>query len=79
MLAALAPGFGGVALLPVYPKPDAPAVRVLVRAVKGSRGALALLPGLVLAGADGRPSAEAEAVLRDGASLRLDAAKRAAS
>jgi tRNA1(Val) A37 N6-methylase TrmN6 len=55
----------------VHPKPDAPAIRVLVRAVKGSRAPLALLPGLVLAGADGRPSAAAEAVLRHGGALPL--------
>ena len=44
---------------------------MLVRAVKGSRTPLALLPGLVLNGADGRPSAEAEAVLREAAALPL--------
>ena len=71
LLAALAPGFGAVAVQAVHPRPDAPAIRVLVRAVKGSRAPLALLPGLVLAGADGRPSAEAEAVLRHGAALPL--------
>jgi tRNA1(Val) A37 N6-methylase TrmN6 len=71
VLGALAPGFGAVAVQPVHPRPDAPAIRVLVRAVKGSRAPLALLPGLALAGADGRPSAEAEAALRHGASLPL--------
>jgi len=71
LLAALARGFGAVTVAPVHPRPDAPAVRVLVRAVKGSRAPLALLPGLMLAGADGRPSGEAEAVLRHGAALPL--------
>ena len=71
LLAALARSFGAVAVQPVHPRPDAPAIRVLVRAVKGSRAPLALLPGLVLANADGRPSAEAEAVLRHGAALPL--------
>src|SRR5580704_2725814 len=32
VLAALADGFGGMAVLPIYPKPDALAIRVLVRA-----------------------------------------------
>jgi tRNA1(Val) A37 N6-methylase TrmN6 len=73
VLAAVGPGFGAVAVQPVHPRPDAPAVRVLVRAVKGSRAPLALLPPLVLAGVDGRPSAEAEAVLRHGAALPLAA------
>jgi len=71
LLAALARGFGAIAVQPVHPRPDAPAIRVLVCAVKGSRAPLALLPGLVLAGADGRPSAEAEAVLRHGGALPL--------
>jgi tRNA1(Val) A37 N6-methylase TrmN6 len=71
VLAALAPAFGGAAVLPVYPKPQAPAIRVLVRAVKGSLAPLALLPGLVLADEAARPRPEAEAVLRDGQSLSL--------
>jgi len=71
VLAALARGFGGVTVQPVHPRPDAPAVRVLVRAVTGSRAPLTMLPGLMLADADGRPSAQAEAVLRHGAALPL--------
>jgi tRNA1(Val) A37 N6-methylase TrmN6 len=70
VLAALTPGFG-VAVLPVHPAPAAPAIRVLVRAVKGSRAPLALLPALVLNGPDGRPSPEAETVLREGGTLPL--------
>jgi tRNA1(Val) A37 N6-methylase TrmN6 len=71
VLAALAPAFGAITILPVHPKPGAPAIRVLVRAVKQRSGPLALLPGLVLAGADGRPSREADTILRDGAALAL--------
>jgi tRNA1(Val) A37 N6-methylase TrmN6 len=71
LLGIIEPAFGAVTVLPVHPKPAAPAIRVLVRAVKGSRTPLALLPGLVLNGADGRPSAEAEAVLREAAALPL--------
>jgi len=63
--------FGAVRVLPVHPRPDAPANRILVGAVKASRTPLALLPGLILADADGRPTPEAEAVLRHGAALRL--------
>ena len=73
VLAGLAKDFGAVTVLPVYPKPDAPAIRVLVRAVKGVRSPLTLLPGLVLAAADGKPTAQADAVLRDGAVLALAA------
>jgi tRNA1(Val) A37 N6-methylase TrmN6 len=70
VLAAL-DGFGATTVLPVHPRADAPAIRVLVRAAKGSRAPLRLLPGLVLNDADGRPTAAAEAVLRDAAPLPL--------
>ena len=59
------------AILPIHPKPDAPAIRVLVRAVKQSRAPLALLPGLVLTNGDGQPTPAAEAILREGAVLAL--------
>jgi tRNA1(Val) A37 N6-methylase TrmN6 len=69
VLAALTAGFGAIAILPVYPKPQAAAIRVLIRATKNSHAPLALLPGLVLAGSDNKPTAQAEAILRDGAAL----------
>ena len=70
-LAALSRGFGGVTVQPVHPRPDAPAIRVLVGAIKASGAPLTLVPPLVLADANGRPSATAEAVLRQGAALPL--------
>jgi tRNA1(Val) A37 N6-methylase TrmN6 len=73
VLAALADDFGGIGILPIYPKREAPAIRVLVRALKGSRTPLALLSGLVLTEANGQPTREAEAVLRQGAVLPLSA------
>jgi len=73
VLAVLAAGFGAVLLLPVHPKPDAPAIRVLARAAKASRAPLSLLPGFLLANAEGKPTGEAEAVLRGGATLPLAA------
>ena len=71
VLGALASAFGGLRILPVHPKPGEAAIRILVQAVKGSRAPLQLLPGLVLADASGHPTREAEAVLREGASLSL--------
>jgi tRNA1(Val) A37 N6-methylase TrmN6 len=68
---ALAPGFGGIAVLPVHGRAGQPAIRVLVRASKGSRAPLALLPGLLLNDAEGRPTTAAEAVLRGGEPLPL--------
>jgi tRNA1(Val) A37 N6-methylase TrmN6 len=71
LLQALAPAFGAATVLPVYPGERQPAVRVLVRATKASRGPLVLLPGFVLNGASGRPTVPAEAVLRGDAVLPL--------
>jgi tRNA1(Val) A37 N6-methylase TrmN6 len=71
VLAALAKDFGAITVLPVHPKPGATAIRVLVRATKGSRAPLTLLPGFLLADAGGKPAAAAEAVLRNGEALSL--------
>jgi tRNA1(Val) A37 N6-methylase TrmN6 len=71
VLTTLADGFGAIMVLPVYPKPQAAAIRVLVRATKGSKAPLVLLPGFVLADPGGKPTAQAEAVLRDGAGIDL--------
>ncbi|MFS8037615.1 tRNA1(Val) (adenine(37)-N6)-methyltransferase [Xanthobacter sp. AM11] len=68
---ALAGRFGAVEILPVHPRPDRPAVRLLVRAVKGRRTAPTLLPALVLAERDGTATAAAQAVLRSAAGLPL--------
>ena len=68
---ALTAEFGGIAVLPVYPRPDAPAIRVLVRAVKSGGGAGVTYPGLILNDQHGKPTAAAEAVLRGGGTLRI--------
>jgi tRNA1(Val) A37 N6-methylase TrmN6 len=73
VLAALGQSFGAIAILPVYAKLGAPAIRILVRAIKGSRGPLAILPPLALNDANGYPTAEAGAILRAGAPLPLAA------
>ena len=71
VIAALTPAFGGIAVLPVYPRANAPAIRVLVRALKDGTGALREYPGLVLNDGNNRPSDAAEAVLRGGEPLAL--------
>jgi len=71
VLQALAPAFGAVGVLPVHPGEEKAAIRVMVRATKASRAPLALLPGFVLNDRSGRPTAQAESVLRDGAALPL--------
>jgi len=65
-LLSAADTFGGFAIVPVYPRPNAAAIRVLVRMIKGSRASLSLRPGLTLNDAHGQSTAEAEAILREG-------------
>jgi tRNA1(Val) A37 N6-methylase TrmN6 len=68
ILAALDGRLGGAAVYPVRPRADAPAHRVLVRAVKGSRAPATLLKGLDLhAGEAFTP--EADAIFRGEASI----------
>ena len=71
VLAALSPRFGGIAILPVHGRAGQPAIRVIVRANKASRSPLVLLPGLALNDSDGRPTEEAERVLRHATTLPL--------
>lgn len=65
ILAALEGKAGGVTVLPVHPRADAPAKRVVVAAVKTSKAPLRVLPGLVLhARGRGAYMPEADAILR---------------
>lgn len=64
LLQACTKDFGAVTVLPVQPRADQPATRVLLRARKGSRAPLSLRPGLVLHDAAGRFTPEAEALHR---------------
>jgi tRNA1(Val) A37 N6-methylase TrmN6 len=69
-LACAAGRFGGVRIVPVHPRPDAAATRILIAARKGSRAGAGVLPGLVLHGPEGsRFLPPVEAVLRGGAGL----------
>lgn len=48
ILLVLSRRFGGVKVLPLFPRAGEPANRVIVQGVKGSRAPLTLLPGLVV-------------------------------
>jgi len=76
VLAALDGRFGGVCVLPVYGRAGQPAIRVLVAGRKGNRAPFALLPGLALNDEEGRPTPEAEAILRGGEALPLRSEER---
>lgn len=65
----------GVNILPLWPRAGMAAKRAILQARKGSRAPAGLLPGLALHDAEGRYTPEAEAILRDGASLALDSAR----
>ncbi len=66
------PAFGAITVLPVYPGQGQSPIRVLVNARRGAREPLRVLPGLVLTDQDRRPSAAADAVMRDGLPLSLE-------
>lgn len=69
LLAALRGRAGEIVVFPLWPKAGVAAKRVIVRARKAIRSPLVLSAGLVLHEGDGRYTAAAEAVLRDGAAL----------
>lgn len=65
ILAGLAPKAGSFAVRPVHPYDNAPAKRVIVRAVKTGRAPLTLLPPLVLhTREEARHTPQADAILR---------------
>ena len=70
ILALLAPKAGSFRIRPIAPFADAPAKRVIVRAIKTGKAPLALLPPLALHDREGgKHSAAAEAILRGEAAL----------
>ena len=69
LLAALEGRAGAVRVAPIRPRPDAPATRVVIAAIKGSKAPLRLETGVALAGADGTPDPFAQALLTGAARL----------
>lgn len=70
LLRLLSEKAGSFRVRPVQPFADAPAKRILVRAVRGGRAPLVLLPALVLHPRDGaKHTGEADAILRGEARL----------
>lgn len=63
--------FGDIRVAPLHARAGAPATRVIVQGVKGSKAPMQLLHGLILHDATGGFTPEADAVLRNGASLPL--------
>jgi tRNA1(Val) A37 N6-methylase TrmN6 len=71
LLAALARGFGSLAIQPVHAEAAKPAIRVLVRAVKGGKAATQILAGLMLNDAPGVPNKEVAKILAGKGGLAL--------
>ena len=71
-MAALSRGFGSIAILPVHGEAGKPAIRVLVRAVKGGRAPTRLLPGLMLNDESNVPAKVERAILEGRAALPLE-------
>ncbi|MFH6783338.1 MULTISPECIES: tRNA1(Val) (adenine(37)-N6)-methyltransferase [Methylobacterium] len=63
-LDAMAGRFGALQVVPVQPRAEATAIRVLVSGVRGSRAPFTLAPALVLHGPDGRFTPRVEAMHR---------------
>jgi tRNA1(Val) A37 N6-methylase TrmN6 len=70
VIRSLSPNFGGVSVLPLWPRQGEEAKRVIVQARKGVRSPARILPGLVIHEADGSYTEAAAAVLK-GARLPL--------
>lgn len=71
LLAEVRGQIGSITLLPLWPGDGRPASRVILHGRKGGGGPLRLMPGLVLHEADGRYTAAADAILREGAALPI--------
>jgi tRNA1(Val) A37 N6-methylase TrmN6 len=71
VLAALDRGFGSLAILPVHADVTSPAIRVLVRAVKGGKAPTRLQPALILNDESARPPQKVQDILLGKAVLPL--------
>jgi len=70
-LAALARGFGSLAILPIHGEAGKPAIRIVVRAVKGGKAPALILPGLMLNNESGLPNKWVADILAGNCALPL--------
>lgn len=63
--------FGALTIAPIHPREGAPAIRVIVDGVKGSRAPLTIRPGLILHTDGNAFRPELDAILRGGGALAL--------
>lgn len=69
IIRAMGLSFGAIEIIPLWPKIGKNSKRVIIRAIKDRKSPATFHAGLVLHNGDGEYSAEAEAVLREGAGL----------
>ncbi len=70
VLAGLQRRFGALTFLPLHPRAGEPANRIIVKAIKGRRARLTLLPGLILHGDGNSFTPHVDSVLRHAAALK---------
>lgn len=73
LLAAFGEHCGGIAILPLHPRAEVPARRVIVSGSLGQRGPAALLAGFLLHDSNGEFTHAAQRILRDGDALPMSA------
>ncbi len=62
--------FGAIDVMALHPRPESPAIRVLIRAIRASRAPLRLLPGHILHQKEGSSFTPlSQAIMRDGDGL----------
>ena len=71
VLAALDRGFGSLAILPVHGEPAAPAIRVIIRAIKGGKAPTRLHAALMLNDELGAPNKQVQEILAGKGFLQL--------
>jgi len=71
LLSVFSKRFGGITVLPLYPRGNEVASRVIVSGIKGSRAPLKLLPGTILHGDGNRFRPEIDHLLKTPAPLPL--------
>lgn len=70
VLQVLSIGCGSLKIIPLWPEAGQSAKRVIVQGIKGDKGPLELMRGLVLHEKDGKPTRAAEQISRAGVSLK---------
>lgn len=69
IILAMGTKFGGIEVIPLYPKEGVACKRVIIRALKGKKSSSKIHPGLIIHKQDGGYTEKAQALLRDGQAL----------